>query len=489
MAQVTSVVQLADVQPTDWAYQAVRSLIERYGCLAGYPNATWGGERAMSRDEFAAGLNACLHQMQALLTATTTTQVHTADLQVMQQLQEAFAAELASLRGRIATLETRTATLEAQSFAPTMKLRAFSVILAADTWGDRATPTARSPDNTELFLAQYTRLNLLSSFTGKDLLTASLTATNVPLLSTFTGSPMTNLVTDPALTLGPNGLALDRLHYQLAVGDRTTVWLGLRALQPYDFLPTVNPVIVSLDGPASRFSWYNPAVYRTGFESVGAGIAYKFSPVWQVHLAYLMGSGTARDPAVGLFNGNNSAIAQVTFTPSPRVTAALTYTYKYFRAGTANVFGFTGSPFALQPFGLNPTAAHNGGLQFNWRLTNRLSVGGWFGYTQADQVNDTRRDATMLNGLLNVTALNLFHRGDRAGLIIGIPPKVIRSNFDVSGTRRQDLDTSLHLETFYTYRLNDNVSVTPNLYVILNPNHNVQNEAIWVGVVRTNFSF
>ena len=37
VAQVTSVSQLSDVQPTDWAFQALQSLVERYGCIAGYP--------------------------------------------------------------------------------------------------------------------------------------------------------------------------------------------------------------------------------------------------------------------------------------------------------------------------------------------------------------------------------------------------------------------------------------------------------------------
>ncbi|MFM7674968.1 MAG: porin, partial [Synechococcus sp.] len=36
--QVTSISQFSDVRPTDWAYQALSNLIERYGCVAGYPN-------------------------------------------------------------------------------------------------------------------------------------------------------------------------------------------------------------------------------------------------------------------------------------------------------------------------------------------------------------------------------------------------------------------------------------------------------------------
>lgn len=35
--QVTSVSQFSDVQTTDWAFQALQSLVERYGCIADYP--------------------------------------------------------------------------------------------------------------------------------------------------------------------------------------------------------------------------------------------------------------------------------------------------------------------------------------------------------------------------------------------------------------------------------------------------------------------
>ncbi|MBE9033364.1 S-layer homology domain-containing protein, partial [filamentous cyanobacterium LEGE 11480] len=41
MSSVTSVSQLSDVRPTDWAFQALQSLVERYGCIAGYPDKTY----------------------------------------------------------------------------------------------------------------------------------------------------------------------------------------------------------------------------------------------------------------------------------------------------------------------------------------------------------------------------------------------------------------------------------------------------------------
>ncbi|MEB3349334.1 MAG: iron uptake porin, partial [Cyanobacteriota bacterium] len=61
--QVTSINQFSDVRPTDWAYQALSNLIERYGCVAGYPDGTFKGRQAMTRYEAAALLNACLDRV------------------------------------------------------------------------------------------------------------------------------------------------------------------------------------------------------------------------------------------------------------------------------------------------------------------------------------------------------------------------------------------------------------------------------------------
>ena len=46
-SQVTSVSQLRDVSPGDWAFEALRNLVERYGCIAGYPERTFRGNQAL----------------------------------------------------------------------------------------------------------------------------------------------------------------------------------------------------------------------------------------------------------------------------------------------------------------------------------------------------------------------------------------------------------------------------------------------------------
>jgi Ni/Co efflux regulator RcnB len=108
--QVTSVSQFDDVRPTDWAYQALSNLIERYGCVAGYPDGTFKGGRAMTRFEAAALLNACLDRV-------------TEVTDELKRLMAEFEKELAVLKGRVDGLEAKVGQLEAQQFSTTTKLR------------------------------------------------------------------------------------------------------------------------------------------------------------------------------------------------------------------------------------------------------------------------------------------------------------------------------------------------------------------------------
>jgi hypothetical protein len=90
MAQITNVSQLRDVEPTDWAYEALTSLAERYSCIVGYLDRTFQGNRALSRWEFAAGLNACLNTLERLLQENVA--VLAEDIEKLKRLAQEFAA-------------------------------------------------------------------------------------------------------------------------------------------------------------------------------------------------------------------------------------------------------------------------------------------------------------------------------------------------------------------------------------------------------------
>ena len=115
--QVTSVTQFSDVYPTDWAYQALSNLVDQYGCVAGYPNGTFRGNRAMTRYEAAALLNSCLDRV-------------TEVTDEVRGLVAEFESELAVLSGRVDGLEARVGELEATQFSTTTKLKGKATFVA-----------------------------------------------------------------------------------------------------------------------------------------------------------------------------------------------------------------------------------------------------------------------------------------------------------------------------------------------------------------------
>jgi hypothetical protein len=155
--QVTGISQFADLRPTDWAYQALGNLIERYGCLAGYPNGTFKGGQAMTRFEAAALLNACLDRV----TDVTDT---------LKRLIAEFEKELAVLKGRVDGLEAKAGELEASQFSTTTKLSGLATFVVGGV--------SNNPAGERVTFNYDLQLNLDTSFSGKDLLRTVLRAGN-----------------------------------------------------------------------------------------------------------------------------------------------------------------------------------------------------------------------------------------------------------------------------------------------------------------------
>lgn len=478
MSQVTSVSQLSDVRPTDWAFQALQSLVERYGCIAGYPDGTYRGNRALTRYEFAAGLNACLDQVTKLISSSTGTFVTKDDLAVLQKLQEDFAAELATLRGKVDALEARTAELEANQFSTTTKLGGEVIFIGSDTFGDAV---GSKKDKTVTTLGYRVRLNFNTSFTGRDLLRTRLQARNVPNygLATETGTNMTRLA-----IAGEDGsqFSLDQAWYRFPVGN-ATVWAGPKGLRLDDVAELTSPFEASGTGALSAFGRYNPAVFR-GPEGAGAALKYNFGAV-RATVAYLASDGDAPNPTKGrgVFDGSFSALGELNLSLGKAFDVGVAYTRKYNRAGDVGVMGSTGSSLANQPFGQSATESNNFGVQANFKPSTFFQLGGWYGYTKAYQSRGSNNEATIQNGAITLAFPDLGRQGNLLGFIFGVPPKVTSS--DVTKNR----NTSYHLEGFYRFQVNDFISVTPGAYVILHPEDNNSNNSIWVGVLRTTFSF
>ena len=509
LAQVTSVSQLSDVQPTDWAFLALQSLVERYGCIAGYPDGTYRGNRALTRYEFAAGLNACLDRVNELIATATNDQVTREDLATLQRLQAEFSAELTTLRGRVDALEAGTAELEANQFSTTTKLNAEAIFAVSDVFGDRRVNPSPQPESIEdldvnTTLSDRVRLNFDTSFTGKDLLRTRLEAANItPFGTAVTGTSMTRLSVDE--NTSNNSVLLSRLWYRFPVGDKAS--LRLSAVDTYleDNIFTFNPELApSNTGSLSRFGRFNP-IYRQGSNNSsttdpvrtgGAGLTfnYDFSKAISLSLGYLAPFTSASNPgnSFGLFNGSYAALAQLTFRSSNAFNLGLTYVHSY---NTPNinvaVSGGTGSVRANQPFSNIATSSNQYGLQGSFRVSPKFIISGWGGltYATAESGNGavTRGDnARIFNYAVTLSFPDLGKEGNLGAIIFGQPPKVTDNDFNSVG---EDNDTSYHLEGLYRYRLTDNIDITPGLIVIFNPEHNNNNDNIYVGTLRTTFRF
>ena len=186
---VTSVSQLSDVRPTDWAFTALQSLVERYGCIAGYPDRTFRGKQATSRYEFAAGLNACLDKINEIIASGLSDKVGKQDLATLQKLQEEFAAELATLRGRVDALDAKTAKLEAQQFSTTTKLYGQAIFGLQNRFANTGSLTPRNgirntPDDaTNLTFGYNLQLSLVTQFDNRSLLLTGLQVGNASTAS------------------------------------------------------------------------------------------------------------------------------------------------------------------------------------------------------------------------------------------------------------------------------------------------------------------
>ena len=493
--QVTSVSQLSDVQPTDWAFQALQSLVERYGCIAGYPDGTYKGNRALTRYEFAAGINACLERINELIDASTADLVTREDLAKLQRLMEEFAAELAALRGRVTVLEARAAELEANQFSTTTKLNGEVIFFIGDTFGDRAEYTTvggpnvdDEEDPTQSYFGYRARLTFDTSFTGKDRLRTRLEAKDVPNLSreNLTNTLMSRLGTDG----GSGDFEIDELWYQFPVfNDKGEVFIGAQSLDSDDILDPISPFQSTGTGASSRFARYDPTMFR-GPEGTGVGFNYQLNDNIKINLGYVADDGDAPDASEGrgLFNGGHSAFLQVVYEPKDNLVLGLAYSRRYFREDDVGVSGGTGSFLANRPFGNTATTSDNVSFQTNWRISDSFEVGGWFGAAWADDKvrNDgDDLDATVINFAVTLAFPDLIKEGDLGGIIVGMQPKVVYHTIE----RLEEEKTGIHIEALYRFQLNEYISLIPAVFIITDPEHTDENDTIVVTTFRTTFKF
>jgi len=500
LSQVTSVSQFSDVQTTDWAFQALQSLVERYGCIAGYPNGTFRGNRALSRYEFAAGLNACLDRVNELIATATADMVTKQDLATLQRLQEEFSAELATLRGRVDALEGRTAELEAHQFSTTTKLKGEAIFAATDAFGSETGKANRA------VFQDRVRLGLETSFTGKDILTTRLAAGNATGFdfkdntgasiagSKVPGSGVGKQTFEVGATSPANSVKIDKLTYEAPVGP-ARVYLAASGGQHSDYAAVNNPYFFDKTdggkGALSTFASENP-IYRIGG---GSGVALNvpfgkpgssFLKPSSITLGYLASNANDPAPGKGLFDGNYAALGQLNFNVGNRVALAATYVHGYhgtgtslFDSGLSSGAAVVGTSQANNPTVAGPSSSNSYGLSAAFKPSNKLSVSGFVSYHDiVPEGAGVGREAWSYGAGL---ALPDFGKpGNVLGIFGGAQP------YSLGATGRE---TPYQVEGFYKYRVSDNISVTPGVIWVTSPGQNTNSNDAFIGTLRTTFSF
>ncbi|MEO1672103.1 MAG: iron uptake porin [Cyanobacteria bacterium J06631_2] len=543
MSQITNVRQLRDVSPTDWAYEALSSLVDRYGCISGFPNQTYRGSQPLSRYEFAAGLNSCLNQIERLI-ASSTQSVPQADVETVGRLSQEFEAELAAVGGRVDEIESRTAILEDSQFSTTTKLlgNLFFNFTGATSDGDISVETgnldtplnlrraARDADNNpivstveddpEITFGYYTWLNFTSSFSGKDNLAVQLVAGNgsspantfasAGLFNTF-GTPFTD---QTGTASGANSVELRELFYDFPIGEKLRVVVGPR-INWYRYFDN-NAYSFFLTG-ASSFNSSGGTLVNPVDRGSGAIVTLDLNELLTFKVGYLGENteflpaaffNTSSDPNKGLFNATQTLTAEVDFAIANRANIRLMYTRSTVDNNVpildaeGNITGFgvggaTGEPiYGVADDGFGGTIGDAPGdtfsVNFDWAILDEFGIFGRYNFGSTSIRPTT---PGIENGKVDAQAFqfglafpDLAREGALGTLSFVVPFDVLDGEeFLVSGSG--DGGTQFDFEATYHFPLNPNIALVPAFYLISNPNNFDDNPNIYVGNLRAQFRF
>jgi len=514
MAEITDARRFRDVFPGDWAYSALSSLVERYDCLVGYPDGTFRGNRPLSRYEFAAGLNACLQQMERILAAGTADTVDQRDLETIQRLLQDFNTELAILRGKVDGLEARVTELENTQFSTTTKLFGQVVVgVQGRTDGTFESVLSQIPDNgNEVSVITNVQLSLFTQFSPNSLLLTGLQAGDGNTVGGNFNETFVGLAYEGDTN---NSLQISDLSYRHLFANRVAVIVGTSGINPINVFRGSNRVESAGFGPLSRFAQRNPII-GIGSGSAGAGFDWQVSN--NISLQGVYTSSLANDPLNGgLFGGDQTSTTlglQLVGSPTDDIDIAFQYLNSYSPSGrlgtnvgddlvavptiqTSNNQNFLRAPIQTNAFGVS----------VEWRIAPTVSLGGWVGYTTSDFRSGGGTVDTW-NWMSYLNFPDLLGPGNLGGLYFGQPPKITSSNLPTGrnipntfvtttqkilagqlGDAGGQPDTAYHLEAFYRWRVTDNISLTPGAIVIFNPGHNSNNPTIGIGAVRATLTF
>ena len=495
--QVAGISQFSDLRPTDWAYQALSNLIERYGCVAGYANGSFKGGQSISRYEAAALLNACLDRV-------------TEVTDELKKLIKQFEQEFAVLRGRVDGLDARLGELEASRFSPTTKLSGLATfVVGANSFSGSAIDTGSNslrlrPDeltglsrsavplpNATSFTYDL-QLTLNTSFNGKDLLSTVLRGGNFSS-SVFGGEPEALKLSQLEIAFqedaGPNVVGIDKLFYQFPLGAGFTATLGPRVGQ--ENMLALWPSVYPADTILNVFSVNGaPAAYNKNL-GAGAGLWWQGKNL-SISANYVAANGNDGNSGQGGIASKGSGATgtiQVGYGSEQWGLAAI---WSYVQSGNASLPGAT--LFTHSAIDLNSEARTNAfGLSGYWQpqasgWAPSLSLGWGINSTTYAASQPAGSLANSQSWMAGLQWSDVFVKGNNFGMAVGQP--VFATS--LTGSAAPD-DGGLIWEWWYKFQVTDNITVTPALIYLSRPLGQItpasESLSQFGGLIKTSFKF
>lgn len=480
-ASYLSVSELKDVAPTDWAYEALQFLIERYGIVTGYPDDTFKSDRPLTRYEFATALNEVLQRFEELI-AQEKTSISNNDSATLQRLRQEFKTELITLESRVDELENRTNFLEANQFSTTTKLTTLVVLGATGGGfdGDNivgVTGGEITTDDPNATLFYRTTLAFNTSFNGTDALVTWLEIgsngiddnTGGFLEATF-GSVLDYSAKPPVEELG-----VSRLYYTFSPSERLNLTFG-STLALTDYIDTNSYITPSFLNFSTLALAQNYILFP--IQGLGAGAAVDWNPVERIKVKAAYVAASADEPSSdnsftpgifpigyilypdgesdrGLFGDPYQGAVEIEFTPVDPVTIR---------------FQYTGGEILGERFDVV-------GANFEWAISERVAVFGRYGYGSYD--NTVFGDINPSYWMAGIAFPDLFVSGAVSGVAVAQP--FVAEEIGNA--------TQTNIEAFYNFPINDNIRITPLVQVITNAANQNSNGTIFSSTLRTVFSF
>jgi len=459
--KLAGAVSFPDLRPSDWAWQALRNLVDRYGCVAGNGAGRFEGGVALSRFEAAALLHSCLPRVGEASDE-------------LKRLLASFGPELALLRGRMEGLESRVGQLEALRFSPTTKLSGLaSTVVGANRFtgnGSGGAPAANADSGAFTFNYDV-QLALNTSFSGKDLLYLNLRAGN------FADTPFGGFgATGPLSTLEiafqeicgnladcSDVVAIDRLLYRWPVGAGFTAVFGARAGQE-DMLP-LWPSVYPSSTVLNVFTANGAPVAWNLNQGAGAGLWWEGGGL-SLAANYVAANGFGGNPSqggIGTVGAGASGSLQLGYTNKTWNLAAI---WTRLQGGVESAGG---TPFTMAQ-GLD-TGAHTDayGLAGSWQPATAgwvpsVSVGWGYNLTHNAPPVDAGLLSISQSWMVGLQWQDVLGPGNAFGMAVGQPVFATA----LTGGQVPD-DGGLMMEAWYKLQITDAISVAPALFWLSRP--------------------